>query len=80
MATGNYYAVRFKSIPDQIRIEKAATPFDAFRLAFGGPPLISKRLPPNSQWKDLGSRVDVIKSDKKRIAALTDPKGWKDFK
>lgn len=70
-----YYAVRYKSAPKQIRIEKADTPQKAFRLAFGGFPIC----PANAEYKDLGSRVAVIQSDKKRIALLTDPNHWVTF-
>lgn len=70
-----YFAVRPTSTPDKnIRIEKAPTPSEAARLAFGRGPY-----GPNWSWKDLGTRVAVIHSDKKRVALLLDPHGWYKF-
>jgi hypothetical protein len=74
-----YYAVRYKSAPDQIRIEKAETPVRAFTLAFGTYATPMKGLGPHAEYKDLGTRISILKSDKKRIAILTDPKDWVDF-
>jgi hypothetical protein len=70
-----YWAVRPKSARDYgpaIRIEKAGTVREALRLAFGGP-IIS---PQNYEAKNLGTRIAVIHSDRKRVALLKDPKGW----
>lgn len=75
-----YYAVRFVSVPDQIRIEKAPTPTEAFKRAFGTPPVLIKEASPRSEWKDLGSSVGVLRSDRKRIALLRDPQGWEAFR
>lgn len=68
----HYYAVKPKGWePKFVRIERAGAPEDAIRLAFGRPIYNG-----NYEWKDLGTRVAVIQSDNKRIALLTDPKGW----
>ena len=67
-----YYGIRPKSYKEHIRIEKAATPQRAGQLAFG-------RGLSGFQYKDLGSRVEVIRSDKRRIALLKDEAGWTDF-
>jgi len=70
--TMRYWAIRPKEYPVQYtRIEKAATSYEACRLAFGPP-----GNPANYIAKDLGTRVAVIHSDKKRIALLTDPNNW----
>lgn len=69
----HYYAIRPSSAPNLSRIEKADTPENACRLAYG-------RGTTNFQWKDLGTRVSVIQSDNKRIALLQAPEGWVDFK
>jgi hypothetical protein len=73
--TMSYWAVRPKSARDYapaIRIEKAETVRQALRLAFGGP-IIS---PQNYEGKNLGTRIAVIHSDRKRVALLKDPNGW----
>jgi hypothetical protein len=75
-----YYAVRYKSAPTQPRIEKANTPRRAFHLAFGHPPRTFKGQPADAEYKDLGGRVKVIQSDRKRIALLTEPTGWIEFR
>jgi hypothetical protein len=67
----HYWAVRPKSMPEHIRIEKAATAMHAYELAFGrGNPWGAYEV------KDLGTRVAVIQSDTKRMALLTSPEGW----
>ncbi len=65
-----YWAVRPKSMPDQIRIEQAETPEQAARLAFG------RGAGAGWEVKDLGTRVSVIQSTKQRIALLQDPNNW----
>lgn len=67
----HYYAVRYPSAPDQARIEKADDQFHAMRQAFGPYTRYTQW-----EWKDLGTTVDVIRSDRKRIAALTSKDGW----
>lgn len=67
----SYYAIRFASAPDHIRIEKAEDPRTAHRRAFGPFTKMTRW-----EWKDLGKRVGVIRSDNKRIALLTDPNNW----
>lgn len=64
------------------RIEKAERAADACQLAFG------RNNPDNTPLakydigrylaKDLGTRVSVIQSDKKRVALLRDKNGWVD--
>lgn len=66
-----YYAIRPKTMPDQIRIEKAGTPEEAARLAFG------RGIGAGWEYNDLGTRVSVIRTAKKRIALLKDPMNWK---
>jgi len=73
----HYYAVRYLSAPDQVRIEKASTPELAFRFAFGVP--ATTRFDANTEWKDLGTRAEVMRSDARRVAALKDPTGWTRF-
>lgn len=68
----NYYAIRFCSAPTQIRIEKAATPQQAHRLAFGSFTKLTRW-----EWKNLGTRVAVIQSNTKRIALLNAPDNWR---
>lgn len=68
-----YYAVRYISARDQIRIEKGDTPVHAAKLCFGGP--IFKDMK-RMEFKDMGSTVAIMRSDTKRIAMLKDPKGW----
>lgn len=75
-----YYAVRYKSAPDQVRIEKAETAEKAFRLAFGVPPRILGDLPVTSEYVDLGTRVNVIRSTKKRLELLNNPTNWVTYK
>jgi hypothetical protein len=65
-----YWAVRPKTMPDQIRIEKAETSSQAAVLAFG------RGTGAGWEAKDLGTRASVIQSDKRRIALLTSPDGW----
>jgi hypothetical protein len=69
--TNHYWAVRPKATPMHIRIEQAHSAYRAVCLAFGRP--IGVDL-----WeaKDLGTRVAVLRSDKRRIALLTSPEGW----
>lgn len=69
-----YYAVRPASQGGQnTRIEKSASPQGACALAFG------RGSEKGFQWKDLGTRVAIIQSDKKRIELLTSPEGWHNF-
>jgi hypothetical protein len=67
----HYWAVRPVTMPEAIRIEKAATPRQAVALAFGRPIRFG-----GYEAKDLGTRVAVIQSDNKRIALLKDPQNW----
>lgn len=73
-----YYAVRPDSYHAGVRIEKADSPERAYDMAFGRS--LTKNARKWCKWKDLGTRVTVIRSDKKRIALLTDPNGWNSFK
>lgn len=66
----HYYAVRPKDDLANTRIEKADSPYRACQLAFGRGRLTYW------EWKDLGTRVNVIQSDSKRIALLRDIRGW----
>lgn len=76
----HYYAVRYIRAPDQLRIEHADTPEQAFRLAFGHPSKVIKSAPPSTEYKDLGTRRSVLQSDKNRISLLTSNEGWIVFK
>jgi hypothetical protein len=69
----SYYAIRPKGddYKTTIRIEKAGTVGQAAELAFG-------RGKGKLEAKNLGTRVSVIHSDKKRIALLTSEEGWID--
>src|SRR5262245_29079715 len=65
------------------RIEKAATALDALRLAFGE--ISYKDTAPVAEYqidrwlvKNLGSNVYVVRTNKHRLAALSDPTGWVD--
>jgi hypothetical protein len=55
------------------RIERANSPLDAIKMAFD-------IKPGKGRWlaKDMGSRVTVIQSDRKRVGLLNDPNGWID--
>jgi hypothetical protein len=68
----HYFAVRPISMPEHIRIEKAESPVEAIKAAFGRG---SHHM--NWQFKDLGTKVSVIQSDRRRISLLKDPKNWK---
>jgi hypothetical protein len=61
----HYYAVRYASVPEHIRIYKTATPEGAFRKAFGCPPPepipLTDRVH-RGEYKDLGTRVKAIQS------------------
>lgn len=65
----HYYAVRPISMPEHIRIEKAESPLQAAAQAFG-------RGHYGYEVKDLGTRVDAIRSDRQRLAMLHSPEGW----
>lgn len=70
-----YWAVYPKSAGVQLcRIEKASSPLEAIRIAFGFRPTDADR------WlaKDLGTRVEFVRSDNRRIEALRNPQGWVD--
>lgn len=67
----SYYAVRYESAPDQIRIEKASGPHIAFRLAFGPFTKLTRW-----EWNNLGTRSAIVQSHKKRVALLADPANW----
>lgn len=73
--TKHYYAVRPVSMPEHIRIEHADTPLQATAQAFGRPVRLGG-LPSGYEVKDLGTRVSVLHSDKKRHALLTSAEGW----
>lgn len=66
-----YWAIKPKGREDVTRIEKANTAEEACRLAFGRPIFRGNYLA-----KNLGTRVSVIQSDRKRIALLTSEDGW----
>lgn len=70
-----YYAVRPRDLTSHIRIEKAVSPREALRIAFGVTPAAG-RIYGEFYAKSLGTTVATIRSDKKRIAALTSPDGW----
>jgi hypothetical protein len=78
MSKTNYWAVWPKSVKKELcRIEKAASPFEAIRLAFGVK--LQERFD-RSRWavKSLGPNARLLQSDKKRIAALSSDEGWID--
>jgi hypothetical protein len=69
--------------PDAIRIEKTDTAVSAVALAFGihPYPVTSplKRYDVGTwEAKDAGTRVELIRSDKRRIEVLTSKTGWFD--
>jgi hypothetical protein len=73
-----YWAVRPISTRDtgaNTRIEKAETAQAACVAAFGRG-LPRSGLPAVFEAKNMGTRVEVIQSDNKRIALLRDPKNW----
>lgn len=69
--TFHYWAVRPRTMPNHIRIERAETPIRAYELAFG-------RGNPGGAYeaKDLGTRVAVIQAPTKRRALLESSEGW----
>jgi hypothetical protein len=77
-----YWAVKPKGRGDVIRIERTSTPIQAVRLAFGDTPYRSANLlylnRDRYEAKNLGTRLAVIQSDRKRMALLKDPTGWFD--
>jgi hypothetical protein len=74
-----YWAVRPASQGgNNTRIEKAETAVRACELAFGRSFANPKYNIGHWQAKDLGTRVSVIQSDKKRIELLTAKEGWFD--
>lgn len=70
----HYWAVRPKAQPDIIRIEKASSAREACRMAFG-------RTIKWNVWeaKDLGTRIEVVQTDKKRIPLLRETSGWEEI-
>lgn len=69
----HYYAVRPKTYTlEYTRIEKANDPKHAVRLAYGGPILNYG----NYIYADLGTRLSIIQSDKKRKALLVAEENW----
>lgn len=76
----NTYAVRYKSAPREIRIERAETPERAFKLAFGLPPFtLRSQVEAEAEYIDLGPRRDSPVS-KERQRILNDPTRWVTFK
>jgi hypothetical protein len=72
--TMHYWAIRPINHQNQNhRIERAATPKRAFDLAFG------RGHGYGFEYKDMGTRISVIHSDKQRIALLKDPNNWVRF-
>lgn len=76
-----YYAVRPAVDGDRwteesslrvCRIERASTPEEAARLSFG-------RGTSGLEYKLLGTRISVVRSDKQRVALLRSPDGWTRF-
>jgi len=72
-----YWAVK-PTNQDCIRIERAHTPIQACDQAFGRSSLKAKYNVGHWLVKNLGTRVSVIQSDRKRKALLSDPSGWFD--
>jgi hypothetical protein len=66
----HYYACRPASMPDHIRIERASTATEALKLAFG------RGAHGNWQVKDLGTRVQTLRSYTKLKTILKDTNGW----
>jgi hypothetical protein len=71
MGRQQYWAVRPRTMPEAVRIEKAATPEGALRLAFG-------TVSPQGGYeaKTLGTTLAVVRSDRRRMEALTSVEGW----
>jgi hypothetical protein len=70
-----YWAVYPKALGlVTVRIEKANNPLNAIKTAFD-------IKPDKGRWlaKDMGSRVTVIQSDRKRLDLLSDPNNWIDL-
>lgn len=75
MNRSHYYAVKPTGYePKYCRIEKAAMPRDAVRLAFGK--VYGQWDKNRYQYVDLGTTVAIMRSDRKRIALLSDPNNW----
>jgi hypothetical protein len=76
-----YYAVRVRKETRTARINKADSPREALRIGFGVTP-VRKDGPiyGHFECKDLGPKVSVIQSDRKRIALLMDEVGWEKIK
>lgn len=70
----HYWAVRYKTIPGHVRIERASTALRAAELAFGGPILRGSR--ELMEYKDMGASAAIMRSDRKRIAMLADKNNW----
>jgi hypothetical protein len=68
----HFWGIRPKSYPEHVRIERATTAHEAARVAFG-------RGYRGFQYKDFGTRIAVIQSDRQRIALCKDENGWIDF-
>lgn len=68
-----YWAIRpiGNDYKNTIRIEQAETPNGAARLAFGRGDSRG-----HYECKNMGTRLAVIQSDKKRVALLKDPNDW----
>jgi hypothetical protein len=63
----HYFAIRSKLHTQDLRIEKAATPVDAYHRAFGAGGLLEQ-----FEWKDLGSRTLIIESTTRKMRDLKD--------
>lgn len=66
----HWYAIRPKTYPAGMRIEKADNPMRAARLAFG------RGTGAGWEYCDLGTRVTVVRSDKQRRALTDKPENW----
>lgn len=82
MARPHYFAVRPKGRVEAVRVEKAETAEGALRLAFGhqlykAESDLAKIDHDTWEIKDLGGSVQIMRVDKRRIAALTSTEGWK---
>lgn len=78
MSKFQYWAVWPKSVPRKLcRIEGAGSPIEAVRLGFGS--VLRERFD-RGRWlvKSLGTNTDILRSDSRRISALSSDDGWID--
>lgn len=74
-----YYDVRHVTDKAHIRVQKAPSPVEAFRRAYGHPPVIISGHPSMAEYKDLGPNARAMRAQAKFTQMLHAPEGWVSF-